>query len=269
MKVFLTLLFIYSIILLLASLAQRSLIFHPQKLRDDYSYRNPYKNAEEIFVTTADHEKINGLFFTAKSDKVILYFHGNAGSLASWQEVYHDFHTLGYNFLIIDYRGYGKSTGSISEKGLYADGQAAYDFLLRKGFQKQNIVLYGRSMGTGIAVEIAQRAGTLKALILESPFISMKKLAKEKVPYLFPSLILRYEFNNKEKITHLQSPLLIIHGTRDDLILFKHGEDLFNHYHHPKQFLKIENGTHNDLSDFPEFARGVRLFLSGLDKGIF
>ena len=261
----LVLLFTYLVIVTIGCIAQTSMIFHPKKLDSNYHYDNEYSNREEVFITTPDNEKINGLFFNAKNDNVILYFHGNSGSLDSWQYVYKNFQSLKYNFFIIDYRGYGKSSGSISEKGLYTDGQAALDYLRNKGFKKQNIIIYGRSIGTGIAVETAKNTDTLKALILETPFTSMIDLTNAKVPYLFPSIFLKYGFKNKDKINSIKSPLLVIHGTIDEVIPFKQGKELFDKYNHQKEFLKIENGNHNNLSNFPDFIQGIMLFLYYID----
>lgn len=259
------LIIIYVIILILAYLAQTSLLFHPEKLSSNYKYSNEYYNAEEIFINTSDKETINGIFYKGQSENVILYFHGNAGSLASWQYVYDDFKSLEYNFLIIDYRNYGKSTGELSEKGLYADGQAALDYLKSKGFKEENIIVYGRSIGTGIAIETAKNMDTLKSLILETPYTSMTSLANEKMPYLLPLLILKYRLNNKEKINSIKAPLLIIHGTRDELIPFGHGVALFNEYKGRKEFVKIEDGGHNNLSEYEEFEKGVKRFVEGIN----
>ncbi len=113
--------------------------------------------AQEVFLTTHDNETINGLFFTGTRKEVILYFHGNAGDLSTWQYIMADFAQLGYDVMIIDYRGYGKSTGTLSEEGLYADADAAYEYLIGKGFAAQQIIIYGRSVGTGVATDLASR----------------------------------------------------------------------------------------------------------------
>jgi fermentation-respiration switch protein FrsA (DUF1100 family) len=230
------------------------------KLSSDYHFDNTNPH-EELFIETDDHEYINGLLFKTDSKKVILYFHGNAGALDSWQYIYDKLMVSGVNVLIIDYRGYGKSTGKITEEGLYKDGQAAYDFLVQKGFKKDNIILYGRSIGTGIAVDVASKNES-KALILESPFSNFKRLANSKLPFLFPSLLLKYSFDNLGKINRINTPLLIMHGKKDNLIPVKFGEELYNQYKGTeKNFLMIEEGHHNDLPSFPEYSDALFKFI--------
>lgn len=256
--------FVYISIIMLGFSAQTKLIFHPTKLDKGYKFRSDL-HYEEVFLTTPDSVKINGLFFPAQSEKVILYFHGNAGSLDSWQFVYERFQALEYNFFIIDYRGYGKSTGKISEDGLYIDAQTAYDYLIKEGFQENKIIIYGRSLGTGVAVNLASNKN-INALILEAPFTSAKKLASEKFPYLFPSLYLKYQFDNISKINNVRAPLLIIHGKQDSTIPFKHGQMVYDRFTGKKLILSINGGHHNDLGEFPEFSQGVLTFITQIEK---
>jgi uncharacterized protein len=258
------LLFVYISVIMLGCGIQKKIIFQPTKLSSDFKFRSEF-NFEEVFLSTSDGNKINGLFFPDSSNKVILYFHGNAGSLDSWQFVYNSFRSLGYNFFIIDYRGYGKSSGKITEEGLYIDAQTAYNYLLNRGFKDNQIVVYGRSIGTGMAVNLACK-NKINSLILETPFTNLRKLASEKYPYLLPSLYLKFEFNNELKLKQIKSPLLIIHGKNDNVVPFKDGEKLFNDYQGKKEFLSIENGQHNNLSTFPEFSQGILIFLFELDK---
>src|SRR5689334_19470114 len=131
---------IYVAVLLLAWLFQTNLIFFPAKLSSNHEFRKDV-SVEEVNMDTPDGEKINGLFFQSNSKRVILYFHGNAGCLDSWQYVWDDVSGKGFNLFIIDYRGFGKSTGNISEKGFYTDAQTAYDYLLRRGFLADSIVV--------------------------------------------------------------------------------------------------------------------------------
>ncbi len=263
-KLSFALLFIYIAVLMLGCSAQTNLIFQPTKLEKDYKFSSEF-NYEEVFLPTSDGNKINGLFFSDSSDYVILYFHGNAGSLDSWQYVYTNFQSLGYNFFIIDYRGYGKSTGEISEEGFYIDAKTAYNYLLEKGFKENQIIIYGRSIGSGVAVNLACDKN-INALILEAPFTSLKKLVTAKYPYLLPSLYLKYEFNNLEKINRVNSPLLVLHGRNDNVIPFKYGKELFEEFKGKKEFLPIENGQHNNLSTFPEFSQGILIFLYQINK---
>jgi pimeloyl-ACP methyl ester carboxylesterase len=174
--------------LILAFTFQNNLIFFPQPLDKDYRY-NLTDSDKEVFIPTSDGCLINGILFRRPANKnVVLYFHGNGGSLDSWQATGDEMLQHNCDLLIIDYRGYGKSTGKFSEKGFYDDAHSAYRFLIASGYQPNQIIAYGRSLGTGIATELATTE-KIKALILESPYTSLPALASEKMPYLFPGLI--------------------------------------------------------------------------------
>jgi fermentation-respiration switch protein FrsA (DUF1100 family) len=247
-------LIVFPVMLLLGFAFQRNLIFFPGKLSKDFIFNKP---AEEVFIQTSDGERINALFYKNDKREVMLYFHGNAGDLSNWQDVAHDFTSIGYNFLIIDYRGYGKSSGTITEKGLYADGEAAYQFLIdEKGFHQDEVIIYGRSIGTGVAVDIASRHA-VKGLILEAPYTSLKKLANEKMPYLLPSLFLRFHFDNIGKINSVNSPVLFIHGKNDTLIPPSHTDKLYNSFSGRKKKVIVQEAAHNDLNDFAEYHEAL------------
>ena len=252
-----SILLIYAFLLLLAYIFQARLIFYPGKLPDDYSFNLP-EDAEEVRLITDDGKSITGLFYPGSLPEVILYFHGNAGDLSGWQYISEDFTRHGFSFLIIDYRGYGKSTGTLSESGLCADAEAAYRYLLdSKGFSARQILLYGRSIGTGVAVELAANNMT-GGLILEAPFTSLKKLAAQKMPVFLPFLLLRYSFNNMEKINRVNVPLLILHGDHDNLIPPSHGRALLDRFGGKKKLVIIENGRHNDLNHFEKYHSVLR-----------
>jgi uncharacterized protein len=236
---------------------QTRLMFYPGKLAKDYKFRTvPLR--EEVFIKTEDGETINGLFFPGEDkSRIILYFHGNAGDLSGWQFVAEDLLPSGVSVFIIDYRGYGKSTGSISEKGLYADADAAYQFLIeKKKFKPDSIVVYGRSIGSGVAVEIASRK-KCGGLILESSYSSLATLANEKVPFFFPSFYLRAKFNNLDKIMQVSAPIAFLHGSHDTLIPPAHSQLLYEKFRGKKIFVLVEDGQHNDLHAFPAFKEFI------------
>lgn len=245
-------------IVVLCSL-QKRLIFYPGRLSPEYKFSSA-NNAEELTLTTGDGVHISGLFFPNAGENVILYFHGNAGDLSGWQFVSEDFTSLGFNFMIIDYRGYGKSAGSISEQGLYKDADAAFNYLLEKGFRPGNIIIYGRSIGSGVAVDLASRKKA-KGLILESPFSSFATLANEKFPFLFPSLYLRYRFDNLLKINQVTSPVMFLHGTDDTLIPSSHSQVLFDRFKGTKKMILVDKGAHNDLHAFDQYKDFLRVGL--------
>ncbi|HYG18765.1 MAG TPA: alpha/beta hydrolase [Ohtaekwangia sp.] len=251
---------LYCVAIALLYFFQTRLIFFPGKLVSDYKFRLGLTGSE-VFLTTKDGASINGIFYGGTRSEVILYFHGNAGDLSGWQFVAEDFTEHGYNILIIDYRGYGKSSGEISEDGFYRDADAAYDFLVReKDFNPRDIIVYGRSVGTGVAVDVASRL-PLKGLVLESPYSSLGKLANEKLPFMFPSLYLSSSFDNLRKIASIRCPVIIIHGEKDTLVPVAHGKVLFDKIKSRKKMVLIPQGSHNDLNAFPEYDEFLRKVL--------
>jgi len=248
---------LYVLVLVGAYFWQTSLIFHPGKLTKTFRFS---ASAQEVFLATRDHATINGLFFPGAGNDVILYLHGNAGDLSTWQYIASDFIPLGYNLFVIDYRGYGKSTGTPSENGLYADADAAYDYLIEKGFAPQQIVIYGRSIGTGVATDLASRK-LCKALVLESPYSSLTALAKEKAPALLPALILKYRFDNLSKLEAIRGPIIFFHGTADELIPVTHTETLYANYKGTKKKYLIEGAGHNDTGSFEAYHEALKKLL--------
>jgi uncharacterized protein len=248
---------LYFAFAILLYILQTRLIFFPVKLPKDFKFQLR-DIGEEVFLTSADGEKVNALFYRGTGEDVVLYFHGNAGNLSGWQFVAEDFTTSGYNILIIDYRGYGKSTGSISEPGFYSDAEAAYGFLVQeKGFNPQDIIIYGRSIGTGVAVHLATRFPN-KGLVLESAYTSLGALVDDKVPFFFPSLYLKYSFNNVKKINQVKSPVIFVHGTNDTLIPSSHSEYLYQIFNGRKKLILVSKGEHNDLNSFEEYHHFLR-----------
>ena len=252
--------FFYFILQIVLYALQGRLIFYPGKLRKDFKYKPEY-NGQETFIETADGEQINALFYKGNKREVILYFHGNAGDLSGWQFVSEDFTVAGYYLLLIDYRGYGKSSGTISENGFYQDAAAAYAYLIERGFVPDDIIIYGRSIGSGIAVELASQK-PCKGLVLESPYASLPKLANEKLPFFFPSLYLKFKFNNQEKINKVFCPVIFLHGMKDELIPASHTERLFKTFTGKKKKILIVNGSHNDLNSFPEYHQALQKDMS-------
>lgn len=247
---------LYVTVVVLLYTLQSRLIFYPGKLSADYRFRlRPHDR--ELFLETQDGERINALFFRGTGDDVILYFHGNAGDLSGWQYVAKDFTDSGFNVFLIDYRGYGKSTGRLSEKGMYRDAKAAYDYLIAQGFPPSRILIYGRSIGSGVAVALASRV-SCKGLVLESPFSSLSRLANEKLPLFFPSLYLRFRFDNLAKINQVKCPVLFLHGSHDTLIPLAHSQKLYEHFQGKKQLITVERGAHNDLHTFPRYEQFLR-----------
>lgn len=243
---------------------QTRLLFHPSKLSKSFRFTVP-TGTTELFLKTTDGETINALYYAGQRDETILYLHGNAGDLSGWKFVVDTFAAAGYSILMIDYRGYGKSTGEISEQGIYEDAATAYRFLTTdKQLAPGSVIVYGRSLGTGPAVELASTKH-VRALVLESPFTSMKKLANEKLPLFFPSLYMRYHFDNITKISKIKVPVVLVHGTADELIPASHSERIYAAVPTRKKMILVHGAGHNDLGEFAEHQQFIQ---SGLAEFI-
>ena len=206
---------------------------------------------EDVIFSTSDGVGLHGWFVPGKGDLTWVWFHGNAGNISHRLDNLILLHQhLGINIFIFDYRGYGRSEGSPSEKGMYLDAESALDYLRsKKGIDHSRIVLFGRSLGCAIAVEMALRHQT-HAVILESPFTSLQDMARRSHPVLASLLpvgvLVRSRFDSLSKIKRIRSPIMIMHGDRDEIIPLDMGRTLFEAAGEPKRFYTIEGAGHND-----------------------
>ncbi|MFH1320347.1 MAG: alpha/beta fold hydrolase [Bacteroidota bacterium] len=240
---------------------QEKLIFHPEILPQDYQF-DFEQQFEELYYDVDEKVKINALHFKADSTKgAVLYFHGNAGSLKGWGYIAEDFTRNGYDLLIFDYRGFGKSTGKITnEEGLHNDAEIIYKKLL-KDYPEEDIVIYGRSIGTGIAVKLASE-NSPKMLILETPYFSLPDLAKYHMPYIPHSLALKYTFKTYLWITKVKCPVHIFHGTEDRIVPYNSSIRLLNLLENNIALTTIKGGTHNDLSSYSDYQDKLESLLN-------
>ncbi|RME85589.1 MAG: alpha/beta hydrolase, partial [Planctomycetota bacterium] len=174
----------------------------------------------------------------------VLFCHGNAGNLTHRWESIQFFLKLNMDILIFDYRGYGKSKGSPTEKGTYLDGERAWEYLIQSGYSREDILVFGRSLGGGVATYLAEKYHP-KALVLESTFTSLMDRAKELYPFFPVSYLLKVEYPNLKRLKNIQCPILIIHSQDDEVIPYHHGQRLLEAAREPKSFLEIRGG-HND-----------------------
>ncbi len=220
---------------------------------------------EDLFLTTADGVRINAWYLPAAGDAgsapTLLFFHGNAGNMSDCLETLQIFHSLRLNVLIIDYRGYGLSEGEPSEHGSYLDGEAAWEWLRRRGTEPERIILAGRSLGGGIATELASRY-PVRALILESTYTSMPAIAQDVYPFIPAAWLVRHKYNNLKKLQHIRCPILVIHSRDDDYIKIKHGRTLYRALKPGtmKQFAEIR-GDHGS-----GYLQSAGLYTSALNK---
>lgn len=225
-------------------LEQKSL-YHPYKEIPE-TPMNLGIEFEDVNFKTDDGKLLNGWFVPTKDAKVtVLYCHGNAGNIYHRLHKVRFFHEMGVNFFIFDYRGYGKSTANPSEKGLYKDAQAAYDYIVsRSEVDKNKIVVYGKSLGGPVAADLCLLRNT-NALILEGSFASVVLRAQQLYPFLPMKLLITQKYDTMAKVKNMKIPKLIAHGRQDEVISFRHGEILFKVAAEPKRFLPF-NGGHND-----------------------
>ncbi len=237
---------------------QERLIFHPHTLATDHRFRFPVP-FEEVFVQSGDVQIHTLLFPKNDSEGVVLYFHGNAGALDSWGGLYADFEDLPYDLWIMDYRGFGKSGGRLSgEADLQADARAFYAAAMAR-FPGKPVVIYGRSIGTGVASWLATQH-TPKRLILETPYFNFPDLAGQLAPWA-PAALLRYGLMNNEHIRDQPFPVHLIHGDADGLIDVSHSTRLAAIGAHIELHV-IRGGGHNNLSAFPRFHEVLRSILN-------
>ena len=202
----------------------------------------------DVFFTSSDGVQLHGWFVPhPKAKTTLLWFHGNAGNISHRLEnirLLHD--KVRINIFIFDYRGYGRSEGRASEEGTYRDGEAAVQHLhSRKDVDPKRIVFFGRSLGAAVAADLATRADGL-ALILESPFASVREMASVAFPLLPIGRFLHTRYDVVEKVRKARAPLLVLHGDRDDVIPYAQGKKVFEAAQEPKEFYTIHGAHHND-----------------------
>lgn len=247
---------IISLIVVTFYMFQEKLIFLPTKLPQDHVFT--FKaNFDEVFIDSPDGARLNALHFYTENPKgLILYFHGNAGDLSRWGEIVQPFVQLGYDVLIMDYRTYGKSTGTLSEDALHSDAQLFYDHALKK-YPQSDILVYGRSLGASIATRLASNNNP-KKLVLETPFYNLMDVAGERFPFLPLKYVLNYKFTSNEYVQHVNAPIRIFHGTADKVVSYESGKKLFEAIPiSDKVLYTIENGEHNNLSEFEAYQNGI------------
>ncbi len=230
---------------------QHFFFFRPEILHKDFTYQYAFEFEEKTFEME-DGGVINSIYFKVPNSRgVIYYLKGNSRSIKGWGKFAKDFVGNGYDFFMMDYRGFGKSRGKRTEQKLYSDAQMLYKWLSRQYPEKQ-IVVYGRSMGSGIAARIASWNDP-KMLILDSPYYSFLHQIKRFGPFLLLKYLLRYQIRTDQFLKYIQCPVFLIHGTKDRLIPYRHSMKLKEINPKLIQLMPIEDGRHNNLPDFPRY----------------
>jgi len=250
----------YAILMLVVYLIQERFIFKPEKLKPDfvYKYNIPFK---ELFIDVAPGVTINGLHFYAKEPLgLVLYFHGNTRSIKGWAKYAKDFYRYHYEVVLVDYRGFGKSTGRKSEKEMLNDVQVVYDTLAVQ-YREDHIIVYGRSLGSGFATKLASD-NSPRYLILDSPYYNFAKAVQRFIPILPMRFVLRYQLQTDKWIRKVNCHTYIIHGNKDWLIPISQSEKLQQLNPRKITLITIEGGGHNNLPSFPEYHNFLRDILA-------
>ena len=237
----------YTGIVALVFLFQSHLVYFPNVGREIGVTPQAYGLAfEAVTIATQDGEKLGAWWVPATQSRgAVLIFHGNAGNISHRLDYLQMFHKLAYSSLIIDYRGYGKSTGSPSEQGTYRDAVAAWRWLVEdRGIKAGDIVLLGESLGGAVAAWLGTHVKP-RAVVLASTFTSIPDLGAQIYPFLPVRLVSRFSYDSMAAVKAIRSPLLIAHSRDDDIIPYSHGRALFEAANEPKAFLDMQGG-HND-----------------------
>lgn len=238
---------------------QESMIFHPEVLpfQHEFQFDRPFE--ERNFVLDKGIV-INAIHFKEPQPKgLIFYLHGNAGSLQNWGEKAADFMDNGYDVLMWDYRSYGKSTGKIKrERMLHKDARRLYELMLKE-YHEEQVIIYGASLGTGIATRLASENAP-KKLLLETPYFNFYNVAKFHYPYLPNSVLLKYHLNTQKFIQKVKCPIYLFHGTSDQTVPYENSEKLEALSPNIK-LITLENGLHNNLNTFNLYHTELREIL--------
>jgi hypothetical protein len=238
---------------------QRSLMYFPERQRTAPAQAG-LPQAEEVVLDTADGEKVVAWHLPPRGDRpVVLYFHGNGGALRYRVDRFMALTADGMGLVALSYRGYGGSTGSPTEAGLIADGEAAYGFAAAR-YPAERIVVWGESLGSGIGVAIAARH-KIGRLVLEAPFTSAADVGARVYWYLPVRTLMKDPFHSDRRIGQVTAPLLVLHGARDPVVPIGLGERLFALANEPKRLVRFADGGHEDL-DLHGAQQAFRSFLN-------
>jgi alpha-beta hydrolase superfamily lysophospholipase len=251
---------VYILSCILLYFIQEKMIFFPEKLSLNYTFQfdGPF---EELYFTTPDKTRLHGLLFKAENSiGLIFYLHGNAGSLRSWGEIAKTYTDLHYDLFILDYRGYGKSAGSINgEQQVYDDVQRVYDSLKNR-YHEKNIIVLGYSIGTGPAAKLAS-VNHPKLLILQAPYYSLADIMKHRFA-IIPTFLLKYKFTNNVFLQDCAMPVVIFHGNKDEVIYYGSSLKLKTLFKPADTLITLENQGHNGISDNPFYRAALQKIAS-------
>ncbi len=251
----------YALLILLMFMFQSRLLYYPNLPSRKIAATPDMVGLtyEPVKIVTDDGVELDGWYLPAENARgVLIFFHGNAGNISHRLDSLEIFNGLGLSTLIVDYRGYGRSQGKVSEQGTYRDAEAVWRYLSERNVSAGRIIVFGRSLGAAIAAHLATRH-TPAGLILESSFTSVPDFAARTYWYLPARWLARFNYNTEAYLKSVKCPVLIVHSQEDDIIPFKNGQELFDAASEPKQFLRIR-GNHNE-----GFMLSGQTYVHGLD----
>jgi fermentation-respiration switch protein FrsA (DUF1100 family) len=240
------------------------LVYQPTRYPGGWWHTQSESGAQDVWLSTSDGLRLHAWLVEVPASRLVtLYLHGNGANLAHRPGHLREIAAAGSSVLILDYRGYGKSEGRPTERGLYRDADAGYDHLIGMGYPPAQIVLHGESLGSAVAVDLARRR-PCAGLILECPFTSFSAMAGSVVPVI--GRLFASGFNARRKIAGVHVPLLIIHGDRDRTVPYSMGRALFESANEPKTFWTVEGATHTDIVEVagPLYRARLQAFYTNL-----
>ncbi|MGG7471390.1 alpha/beta hydrolase [Chryseobacterium arthrosphaerae] len=238
---------------------QEKIIFYPEKLPENYQF-NFNGDFEEITIRTQDNKLLNSVLFKTQNPKgVIFYLHGNGGSIKGWGEVAKLYSSMNYDTFILDYRGCGKSEGKINSKDqLFSDIDLAYKILLRR-YPENKVIILGYSVGTGPAAKLASEHNA-RLLILQAPYYSIEDEMEQKISFL-PKFLLKYNFETYKYLKTVESPVIIFHGDKDEIINYKASLKLKNEFKKGDGLITLKGQHHNGITDNSDYQNSMKIIL--------
>ena len=258
----------YLVVSIVLYYVQDYFLFKPEKLPKDFQFYYDNQETKEYNLETRDGAKINGLLFKSKNEPkgIVLYLKGNSQSIKGWGKFAVDFTRYDYSVFMVDYRGFGKSTGRRSQKAIKRDLQEVYNKLKEKT-SEDNIILYGRSLGSGFASKLASMNNP-RMLVLDAPYYSLKKVTGRYMPFMPLSILMKYPLPTYKWLKYVKCPIHIIHGTHDKLIPFKTSVKLSQIQPKITRLYTVIGGGHQNLNNFESYHKMLGEIINSVPKEI-
>lgn len=265
--ILLVLVAVYILISIMLYYLQDYFLFKPEKLPRDFQFSYEHQQVAEYNLQTPDGANINGLHFAVENPKgVVLYLKGNSKSIKGWGKYAADFTRHGFEVIMLDYRGFGKSTGRRTQQALFNDLQLVYNTLKDHVFERY-IILYGRSLGSGFATKLASQNHP-RMLLLESPYYSLTQVASRYIPFMPLSLLIKFPLPTYRWIPQVKCPIHIIHGSKDRLIPFKSSLKLSQLNPRNTTLYTVIGGGHKNLNNFESYHKMLDTILHSVKEKV-